>query len=1127
MKFYLLNGRLPSHVLVGLCLLLCHIAAAQATAPQEHHNKEGKKVTINMDRAPINNVLRKVVRQAHIGLFISTETEEKLSERISLNVTNKSIEQVLKQVLEANGWYYFMDGDVLHVPGNKLPVSIKGSSDSTAVEIVTGKVTDLVGIPVPFATVMIKGTKDGVLTDTNGIFTLRTGKKSGLIVSSIGFETKELTVFGKKPMLVQLTPWVNRLNETVVTGYGIITRRMNTGNVATIKAKDIEKQPVSNLALALQGKVPGLSIQQSTGLSGSNTLVRSQGDNSLKNGNDPLYIIDGVPYPSQLLNTFTSILGGLSRNAPDVATQQPGAGSPLSFINLHDVESIDVLKDADATSIYGSRGSNAVILITTKRGKPGPIKTDVMMQYGIGMVASKVKVLNTPQYVEMRQQAFKNAGWSVPQAVTAENADLTVYSQYRNTDWQKVLLGNRAQYANVNATVYGGTDYVQFLLSLGRREETTVFPGNLADQRTSAHFNMHGISVNKCFQVNFSGIYMMDNNQLISTDLTELAIKLVPNAPEPYGKNHELNWALLPNGNASWKNPLAYLQQPYNNKTANLVASASVSYCLLPGLCLRTNGGYNNLGIKEMLLLPQNSYAPQDREGHPGEAKIANGDISTWIIEPQVEYVDSLGEGTLDVFVGSTLQGNTATRTTIITRGYAAGIPLPNIGAALQSKVSSNSADYKYNALFMRLSYNWHNKYIFNLSARRDGSSRFGPANRFHNFGSVAGAWVFSESSWLKQWPLAMSFGKLKSSYGTTGNDAIGDYQFMNFYQPVSSPLPYQGGIGLEPTSLTNSYLQWEQTRKLSAGLELGFFQDRLLLDVNYYQNRSANQLLNYPIPVATGFPNIMKNIDATVLNAGWELSISFESRTNQDIQWSSRLNLTIPVNKLLAYPGLELSENYNDYVIGQSTNVRRLYRFAGVDTATGLYRVYDQSGNRIAAEFTGRPEDKTSYINLNPVLYGGVSQTFKYKGFELNVLFYFVKQKGGNYALGFLPGTFYGGIGNQPAYILNHWEKRGENKPVQQVNSDVNSLSATTYVNAMASTAAFSDASYVRLKQLLFAWTLPEYWQQKLHMQARLFFEGQNLFTITGYQGLDPETRNTTSLPPLRMFTVGIGLTL
>ncbi|OQP44991.1 hypothetical protein A4D02_09350 [Niastella koreensis] len=995
---------------------------------------------------------------------------------------------------------------------------------------VHGRVVDENGRPLQGVTVTVKGTKKQTITDDNGEFVLPQVETNAILsFSSVNMDTFNLSVSGRTEVFATLKTKMSQLDDVQIIGYGKTTKRFLTGNVSTIKSQTIETQPVGNPLLALEGRVPGMVITQATGLPGSGVAVRIQGQNTIgiNIGSDPLYIVDGMPYPSRLLYTISRIQGSSGNNSPNQAGVQAGTGNPLSFINPSDIESIEVLKDADATAIYGSRAGNGAIIITTKKGVAGKTKVDFKMQSGWAKVTRMLDVLNRDQYLEMRNEAIKND--NITLSPTDNNYDLNgTWDNTRETNWQKELIGNTARYSDIQSSFSGGNTNTQFLISSSYHKETTVFPGNSNDKKGSLHFNINNISSNSKFKLQLSGSYLIDNNNLINRDLTQDAISLSPVAPSLYNADGSLNWAPLSNGNSTWTNPLAYLDNTYNAKTNNLIGNAVISYKILSRLHIMANLGYNNLQMNQTLLAPLTSVRPEIRPTTLRSSQFSNSNMNSWVAEPQINFQPFFGNVKVETLLGATFQQNNSSRAEQSGSGYNSDLVLKDISAAPTRSAIGGSAVYKYNAIFGRVNISYKDKYLLNFTGRRDGSSRFGSENRFHNFGAIGAAWIFSSENILKASRSFLSFGKLRASYGTTGNDQIGDYQYLNLYNPVTGVgVPYQSATGLAPDRLANPYLQWEETRKIQFGVDLSFNNDRIIFTTNYYNNRSSNQLLSYSLPIATGFSGITTNFPALIENSGWEFSLTSTNINQKNFKWTTSFNLTFPKNKLLEFPNLSTSSYASQLVIGQSVNVAKAYRSANTDVS-GVYQFIDSSGNFTTSPVY--PRDATVLISTDPKFYGGLENTLSYKGFELAVFFQFVKQIGYNYFFGNNPGNFFGTTnnGNQPVSVLERWQKPGDNKPIQRYYYNFNISNFLGYYNAIASNAAYSDASFIRLKNLSLSWNVPKPWLKSIHIDnARFFVFGQNLLTITNYQGMDPETRSYSTLPPLKVITVGVQVAL
>jgi TonB-linked SusC/RagA family outer membrane protein len=907
-------------------------------------------------------------------------------------------------------------------------------------------------------------------------------------------------VNGKADLLVNLKTKTSQLDDVQIIAYGTTTRRLNTGNVSTVGSQEISEQPVASPLEALEGRVPGLFIAQSTGMPGSSFTVQLRGVNSIANGNDPLYIVDGVPYSSELLAGFN-----------------PSGGNPLNFIDPSSIASVEVLKDADATAIYGSRGANGVILITTKQGKPGNTKVDVNVYTGFGKITHKIDFLNTPEYLAMRREAFANDG------ATPGSGDWDVNGTWdttRYTDWEKMLIGGTAVTTDEQLAVSGGNVNTQFSVGGDYHRQTTVFPGDLHDGRGSIRVNINNVSADQRFHLQLSGNYVSDNNNLIQQDYTSLLPNLPPDAPKVYNPDGTLNWA-----NETWPsggNPLANSRLVYTGNTSNLIANATLSYTLLKGLEVLTSMGYTSLTVKETEVEPTSYFDPAYGIT-TGSTLFTDNSTTSWIVEPQLKYQVAFGKGKLSALVGTTFQSMTTNGEILNATGYTSDALLESLQAAASiSVITETNALYRYNAVFGRLNGNWADKYVLDLTVRRDGSSRFGPANQFANFGAVGAAWLFSRERFVERTIPWLSSGKLRASYGVTGNDQIGDYKFLNLYR--TAQWPYAGASVLSPSNLYNPDLAWERNRKAEGGIELGFWKDRILGTVSYYVNRSSNELVNAGISSITGFSNIEENLPALVQNTGLELTVSTVNIKTQSFRWTSRFLLTVPRNKLLSFPGLANSSYNSFYVVGQPLEIKRRFHQVGVNDSTGLYQFSGAKGG--VTYKPSSPQDLTASVNTMAQYYGGLSNSLQWKQFNLDFFFQIVHQRGLNGYYGYLPGA----MGNQqPTYVLRRWKKAGDVSNIQQFSQNYGGQASSEWVNAYDyGDGLYGTASYVRLKNLSLSYNLSARTLQRMHMETlRFYIQGQNLITFTKYVGYDPETQSMAVLPPLRVLTAGIQITL
>jgi len=960
---------------------------------------------------------------------------------------------------------------------------------------VHGTVTDG-NTPLPGVTITVKSNKNSTaITDYNGQYDITASPNDTLIVSFLGFKTKLIPVNGSTKIDIKLEYETTALQEVRVNaGYYSVKESDRTGSIARITSKDIETQPVTNVLATIQGRMAGVSVIQTTGVPGGGFDIKIRGQNSLRpDANSPLIIIDGVPYASETIgfNQTTTIF--------------PTTTSPLNSIDPNTIESIEVLKDADATSIYGSRGANGVVLITTKKGKAGKTAFNISASTGRGNVTRFLNLMDTSQYLDMRRKAFINDGMS---QYNEWDYDVNgTWDQNRSTDWQKKLIGGTSQINDLQGSISGGSENTTFLLSGNYHTESTVFQGDFLYKKAGVQFTMNHHTKNNKFKLNFSAGFNNQNNNLPTTDFVYESRALPPNAPALYDNKGNLNWE-----NGTWENPLRYLNAKFNSNTNDFIANAVISYEITRGLILKTNMGYTDLSTKETRTNPSTLFNPAYNITSKRSSIYVNNTVrSSWIIEPQLNYDTQLGPGKLTILLGSTFQSQSTTRLYQNGNGFSSNSLIYDLSAATTVRILRNDqTNYRYQAFFGRVNYNVLQKYIVNVTARRDGSSRFGPGNQFANFGAAGAAWLFSRetpfqnSSWL-------SFGKIRASYGTTGNDQIGDYQYLNTYSITG--INYDGNIGLEPTRLFNPDFGWETNKKLEAAIELGFLRDRIFATAAWYRNRSSNQLVGVSLPGTTGFSSFQSNLDATVENQGLELTLRTANIETSNFKWSTNFNISWAKNKLVSYPGLESSAYSQTYRIGQPLNIKLLYHNLGVDPQTGLYQ-YEDVNKDGKISF---PEDRQTVSDLNPKYYGGLQNNLQYKRLTLDFLFQFVNQKNSSYPMGFA-----GQMSNQQVRKLDSWQRPGDHTAYPMFTQSYSSSAANSSYLFSDSTGSIVDASFIRLKNISLTYDVPI---KLADTQLKIILQGQNLWTITRYEDGDPEFTKYGYLPPLRVITTGVQL--
>jgi len=959
---------------------------------------------------------------------------------------------------------------------------------------ISGVVQNQNGLPIPGVTVSIKNTNRGTVTNLDGEYNITAPANGILVFSYVGYKKQEIPVDADTEINVQLEEDISALGEVQINaGYYNTTERERTGNISRVSGEEIELQPVTSPIEALQGRMAGVSVVPQNGIPGTAPQIRIRGQNSLRtsfgdNGNLPLYIIDGMPIES-----------GAIHSSSGLTTSTVSGIDPLSTLNLSNIESIEVLKDADATAIYGSRGANGVILITTKQGENFEQKTQVTARVssGISQIAKFMDLLETPDYLRLREEAFANDG-ETPTPTNAE--DLLLWDQDRNTNWQKTLFGGTAKTTNADLSISGGNRNTSFRFSGGYFETGTVFPGDFGYKKYSTGLNLNHRSKDERFRANISINYGIgENNQFNSTGFVANALALPPNAPELYNNDGSLNWE-----DSSWINPLAETLNTSTAKTQQLISNLSLSYRIIDGLEFKTSAGYNMLDNDEMVKNPVQAYDPILWDRAQARSSHSFTNRNSWILEPQLVYEKNLGEWGLDALVGATFQQRRNKYLRLSGVGYSNEQLVGNVAAADNVYTSDNrEIIYKYNAIFARLGINFRDRYLLNLTGRRDGSSRFGPEKRFANFGAIGAAWIFSEEETVKNIPW-LSFGKLRGSYGITGSDQIQDYGYLDTY----SPTPAAGG--LYPTQLVNPDYSWESNKKLEAAMELGFLKDRLRLQLSWYRNRSSSQLVGYTLPAITGFTSVMANLPATVQNTGWEFEGTTTNVQSDNWKWETNFNLTIPNTKLVSFPAIEETSYANIYQVGEPLSIRLLYRYLGINSETGLHEVEDANQNgsldyddRVVVEETGRQ------------FFGGLRNQLSYRNISLSFLLEFVNQRGSK-TYRTAPGQMRNVL--QEDYDFR-WQNQGDENATQKPSQSTPASSA--YSNARNSDFVIADASFTRIKSLTFNYRLPE--NSRIYNSGRFYLQAQNLFTFTKYAGLDPQVPGTRELPALRTLSAGV----
>ncbi|WP_293302444.1 SusC/RagA family TonB-linked outer membrane protein [Pedobacter sp. UBA4863] len=1087
------------------------------TILQVSANTFGQRININEKNVSLSTVLKTIRNQSGYDVLFDAKLIQK-APSISIYVKDATVEEALEKCLEGLSLTYKLEEHTVIIKEKSLVEKITDHlSYKMSVNEITGTVRATNGEILAGASVTVKRTKKTTLTDNKGDFFIKEVLSSdSLEVSFIGYKSRTLAVGSRNNIYILLEEAINPLDILVVQGYGKTSRRLATGNITRIGADELGNQIVDNPILALKGKVAGLDITQADGMAFSNQKIEIRGRKSINSnfGSDPLVIIDGIP---QTVSKQVPNNAGTMYQTPISSGMLAGSGtsnlesfSPLYGINANDIESIEVLKDADATAIYGSRGGNGVILITTKGGRIGKTELNAKAGHGINYVINEWDLLNTDEYLAMRREIFRNDGL-IPNSVSAP--ELFRYDQNRYTNWQDFAYGGTGRWSDFNMDLNGGDARTTFRVGAGLNTKSEIIQRGGMNSRFSTNFSLRHKALNNKLLFDLrSGFGKTKNTARKFGGNVHLT---PPNAPAIFNEAGALNFA-------EWQThmtPFASLLTENQMEGQSINLSGSLSYSLLKNLNILINGGYSSNSADHRFLNPlaaQNTALSANSTNRLYHSAMS---VNNALIEPQLTYAN----GRLSAIVGGSYQNNSNLRNWVRGEKFASDEQMNSVNNAALFAAGEGKTLYKYAGVFARLTYNLYDKYVVNLNARRDGSSRFGKDYRFGNFGSVGATWILSKENFVRSiLPKTMSTVKLRGSYGVTGSDGIGDYKFLQQWGSSSSGgafRNYDGITALYPQLLNNSEFRWQRNVKSEIGLNLGFFEDNLTLDLSYYSDFTNNQLLSFPTPMYSGFSSLILNSPAEVSNKGYELSLGISIINSKKFSWSANFNLSRNTNTLVDYPDFESSPYYSTYKIGQSLGTQYVFEYLGVDPQTGNYTFKDGNGDGIITHVYNAPagingDDRIAMINTNPNLIGGMFHSFKYKGLYVQAAFNFKTGK----AMSFMNAT---GNNNIARYTYqNTWHKPGDNAKYAKLSTQPDNRAAT-------STVAYADIDFIRLTNITLGYQVTSEIVKSLGISRLAFnLSAQNIFVLTKFPGLDPELTTEQSFPQQRVVTMGLNCT-
>ena len=1009
-------------------------------------------------------------------------------------------------------------------------------------KVISGKVTSGIADPIPGVSVFVKGSP-GTITqsDAAGNYKLSVPNDAKtLVFSFIGYTTLETPINGTS-INANLKEENTTLSDVVVVGYGTQSKRDVTGSVASVKSKDLENLPVTSFEQALQGKAAGVQISAQNGKLGQGITVRVRGAASVTAGSEPLYIVDGIPITS----------GNFS------GTSAPT--SALADLNTNDIESIEVLKDASASAIYGARASNGVVLITTKQGKTGKTLIQFNALGGISTPSNHRDFLNAEQYVQLirragigrakddfanttdyatLQDALDDYSSIVEGRLNRYSAGNNDYQTYQvNTNWERESFQDNPITQQYDLNLTGGNEKTKFYMGGQALDQKGIIVGN-SYKRYSGRLNLTnkvtdflevGINLNFANSIN----NRLSNDNAFSSPLQSVALSPITPFIDP---RSGLISGTLPGAASNYPvyyNPFIGIENAaYKATVYRTIGKAFANVNIAKGLKFSTDFSVDNLNQNE------ESYYGSLTFRNTGTSNGDGQNISTFVINTNTNnffsYNTSIGKSSFDAILGTSYQKSTTKFSTLEGQDFPSDAYIKLGSAATKVVATSNESAFSFLSYFFRANYKYNERYLVGFSVRADGSSRFGENQRYGYFPAGSLAWIASEEDFLKQNEI-FSLLKLRASYGLTGNAEIGNYAARGLFSGTGA---YGGLAGQIPSRIANPDLTWERTKQLDLGLDFGIFKNRISGTFDFYQKNTTDLLLNVPIPQTTGFGTITQNL-GKLKNTGFELGINSENFVGQ-FKWSTAITAAINNNKITDLGGQILNSNeINAAVAGQPIGVFYLPEYAGVNPVNGdaLYyknttladgnvdRTTTKNINEAQRIFAGNPNPKYTF---------GFNNTFSFKDFDLSIFFQGVSgnkifNAGGQY----MSANGSNGYDNQTADQMAYWDKAGDITSIPEPRLGLGN-------GVGNSTRYISDGNYVRLKTLTLGYTFPTAVVTKIKLsKLRLYATAQNLATLTGYKGWDPEVNadyqstninqgvDFYSAPQPRVISLGINIGL
>lgn len=1138
---------------------------------QVHANGVAQKVTINERNASLKVVFNEIHRQTGYSFFYRDEWISQAS-KVSIQVREKSLVDVLNMCFLNQPLTYELMGKTILV---KLKTNfnqdfLQETYTETPVIImqtIQGTVVNKEGHPLEGVSIMKKGTTIGTSSDGSGRFSIEANPGDILVFTIVGYKSVSRTVSASGIVNVTMEVELKEGEEVVVVGYGTMKRKDLTGAISTVNQEEVKNLPFTSIDQALTGKASGVQVIQADGSPGGMTRIRIRGGASLLGSNDPLYIIDGVPVQVQnkyianeaeIANPVETYYGEDFNTVS--GTFARGLNS-LAGLNINDIESIDILKDASATAIYGSKAANGVVIITTKKGKFNS-KPVLELNYYAGITSPlKEKVLNAEQYKMIMKEAATNTNTErarvgrPPLAEAMKIVNDPNFFGTANTDWLGLVLRNGfAQ--NADVSVRGGGNGTRYYTSIAYTNQTGTLIGTDFN-RISGKINLDNEITDRLRIITNFDYGFTKNN--ITNGIYSHAL-FAPPTESPYNADGSFsNFGLLNNAYQGYQNPLALASGINRAKNITLLGSLAGEYRIFDNLKFRSvvsvnYGNYDQLNYVPSYVKINSFYGAVSSNGGTGAE--SNSQSLNTFYENTLTWDKEFNEDSrLNLLVGTSWEKYKSSFFSASGSGYPDDNFLNNLNSAaipVTVKGSNPAVQNSLLSFYIRANYALKEKYLFTFTGRSDQSSKFASTNQTGYFPSGAIAWRISQENFLKHVSWIDEI-KLRISAGLTGTQNIADHLFRTLYSPVA----YAGTNALVPTQLGNDKIKWEQTLQKDLGLDYSFFQGRLRGTFGYYEKTTDGLLLNVTTAPSSSFDNVILNV-AKIRNRGLEIDIRGEVLRRKNFSWSTALNISRNVSKVLDIQGGPFSNPNDRDALNLGTSIvkegeplgllygrvsegifrsqKELDDYKAAFVYASIFAPYLNIGDEIfQLDSNGLAPGLAYYSNdiignATPDFYGGITNIFRYKNLELTTLFTFSYGNDLIYQADVANGTV-DNLANRGVAILGRYHPGNTNSNRPRL--------LYRYQFRPLSNASVYDASYIKLKSLSLSYGLPKKVAGLLKLKSSSFyFSATNLFTITNYPGLDPEVsddpnsiigggRDISSYPTSRTYTIGIRIGL